>query len=102
MRKMSMLISEADKRTRKIEQDRYDVLYTAEVQNYMDRKSTLDTNLGRAYALLLSTYCNGMMQHHIEEHPDFESTIQNVPIELLKAIKIVMHDPIRVNTPMHH
>ena len=29
-----------------------------------------------------------MMQHRIEEHPDFESTIQNDPIELLKAIKI--------------
>ena len=30
------------------------------------------------------------MQHCIEEHPDFESTFQNDPIELLKAIKIVM------------
>ena len=40
-----------------------------------------------------------MMQHRIEEHPDFESTIQNDPIELLKAIKIVMHDPIRAKYP---
>ena len=65
----------------------------AEIQNYMDRKITMDTNLGRAYALILSTYCNGTMQHRTEEHPDLESTIQNDPIELLKAIKIVMHDP---------
>ena len=43
-----------------------------------------------------------MMQHRIEEHPDFESTIQNDPIELLKAIKIVMHDPIRAKIPTHH
>ena len=84
---------------RKIEQEGYDILYTAEVQNYMDRKNTLETNLGRAYALFLSTYCNGMMQHCIEEHPDFESTIQNDPIELLEAIKIVMHDPIRAKYP---
>ena len=36
------------------------------------------------------------MQHRIKEHPDFESTIQNDPIELLK---IVMHDPIRAKYP---
>ena len=38
----------------------------------------------------LSIYCNGTMQHRIEEHPDFESMIQNDPIELLKAIKILL------------
>ena len=99
MRRVSGLVAESEERMRKIEQEGYDVLYTAEVQNYMDRKSTLDTNLGRAYALILSTYCNGMMQHRIEEHPDFESTIQNNPIELLKAIRIVLHDPIRATYP---
>ena len=99
VRQMSTYVKESEERVRKIEQEGYDVLYTAEVQNYMDRKNTLETNLGRAYALILSTYCNGMMQHRIEEHPDFESKIQNDPIELLKAIKIVMHDPIRAKYP---
>ena len=99
LRRMSTLIAESEERIRKIEQDGYDVLYTTEVQNYMERKITLDTNLGRVYALILSTYCNRMMQHRIEEHPDFESMIQNDPIELLKAIKIVMHDPIRAEYP---
>ena len=101
MRRMSRLTILAEERNRKIEQDEYNVFYTVEIQNYMDRKNTLDTNLGRAYALILSTYCDGTMQHHIdsEEHPDFESTIQNNPIELLKAIKIMMHDPIRVKYP---
>ena len=98
-RQMSTYIQVSEERVRKIEQEGYDVLYTADVQNYMDRKNTLETNLGRAYALILSTYCNGMMQHHIKEHPDFESKIQNDPIELLKAIKIVMHDPIRAKYP---
>ena len=95
VRQMSTFTAESEERVRKIEQEGYDVLYTAEVQNYMDRKNTFETNLGRAYALILSTYCNGTMQHRIKEHPDFESKIQNDPIELLKAIKIVMHDPIR-------
>ena len=99
VRQMSTYVKESEERVRKIEQEGYDVLYTAEVQNYMDRKNTLETNLGRAYALVLSTYCNGTMQHCIEEHPEFDSKIQNDPIELLKAIKIVMHDPIRAKYP---
>ena len=77
VRQMSALTAESEERVRKIEQEGYDVLYTTGVQNYMDRKNTLDTNLGRAYALILSTYCNRTMQHRIEEHPDFESKIQN-------------------------
>ena len=99
VRQMSTYVKVDEERLRKIEQEGYDVLYTAEVQNYMDRKNTLETNLGRAYALTLSTYCNGTMQHRIEEHPEFDSKIQNDPIELLKAIKIVMHDPIRAKYP---
>ena len=77
VRQMSMYVEASDERLRKIEQEGYDVLYTAEVQNYMDRKNTLETNLGRAYALILSTYCNGTMQHRIEEHPEFDSKIQD-------------------------
>ena len=99
VRQMSTYAEASEERVRKIEQEGYDVLYTVEVQNYMDRKNTLETNLRRAYVLILSTYCNGTMQHRIEEHPDFESEIQNDPIELLKAIKIVMHDPIRAKYP---
>ena len=53
MRRMSGLVAESEERMRKIEQDGYDVLYTTEIQNYVDRKITLDTNLGRAYALIL-------------------------------------------------
>ena len=93
VRQMSTYVKESEERVRN------DILYTAEVQNYMDRENTLETNLGRAYALILSTYCNGTMQDRIKEHPEFDSKIQNDPIELLKAIKIVMHDPIRAKYP---
>jgi hypothetical protein len=41
------------------------------------------------------------MQNRIEEHPDFEGTIRDDPIELLKKIKVLMHDPIRVITLMN-
>jgi hypothetical protein len=36
------------------------------------------------------------MQNRIPEHPEFETTIRNSPIELLNKIKVVlMHNPIR-------
>ena len=38
------------------------------------------------------------MQQRIEEHPDF-NTFRNNPIELLKVIKLLMHDPIQVQYP---
>ena len=53
----------------------------------------------KAYTLIFSSYCNKTMQNRIEEHPDFESKIQDNPIELLKAIKILMHDPVRAKYP---
>ena len=36
--------------------------------------------------------CNKKMQARTKESPDFESKIQNNPIELLKIIKMKMHD----------
>ena len=44
VRQMSTYVEASDERLRKIEQEGYDVLYTAEVQNYMDRKNTLETD----------------------------------------------------------
>ena len=89
--------TEDDKK--KIEQDGHDIMYQAEITRFLERKELLDQNLTKAYSLIYSTYCNKTMQNRIEEHPDFESTIQDDPIELLKAIKILMHDPIRAKYP---
>ncbi len=53
----------------------------------------------KAYALIFSTYCNKTMQNRVEEHPEFETTIRDDPIELLNKIKVLMHDPIRAKYP---
>jgi hypothetical protein len=39
------------------------------------------------------------MQNGVEEHPEFETTIHDDPIELLKKIKVLMHDRIRAKYP---
>ena len=40
------------------------------------------------------------MQDKIEQHPEYNTTIKKNPIELLKAIKILMHDTMRSQYPM--
>jgi hypothetical protein len=76
-----------------------DILSQAELGRYLDRKDTLEQNLTKAYALIFSTYCNKMMQNRIEEHPDYEATIHDDPIELISKIKVLMHGPIRAKCP---
>jgi hypothetical protein len=39
------------------------------------------------------------MQNRIEEHPEFDSKIDNDPIALLEVIKILMHDTVRAQYP---
>jgi hypothetical protein len=72
-----------------------EILYQAKLKRYLDRKYTLEQNLTKAYALIFSTSCNKTMRNRIEEHPEFETTIRDDPIELLNKIKVLMHDPIR-------
>jgi hypothetical protein len=77
-----------------------DIMYQAELERYLERKDTLEQNLRKAYALIFSTYCNKTMQNRVEEHPEFETTICDDPIELLNKIKVLMQDPVRVKYPL--
>jgi hypothetical protein len=74
-----------------------DIMYQAELERYLEQKDTLEHNLTKAYALIFSTYCNKTMHNRIEEHPDYETTIRDNPIELLSKIKV--HDPMRAKYP---
>jgi hypothetical protein len=74
------------------EQTGMDIMYQAELERYLERKDTLEQNLTKTYALIFSTYCNKTIQNRIEEHPDYETTICDEPIELLSKIKVLMHD----------
>jgi hypothetical protein len=79
-----------------------DILYQAKLERCLDRKNTLEQNLTKAYALIFITCCNKTMQNRIEEHLEFEATIRDDPIELLKKIKVLMHDPIHLQTQFWH
>jgi hypothetical protein len=86
----------ADLADRANKQAGMDNLYQAELERYLDKqKRYTQAYLTKAYVLIYSTYCNKMMQNRIKEHPDYKTTIQDDPIELLTKIKVLMHDPIR-------
>ena len=84
---------------KKLEQDGFDMRYQAEIKQFLDRQSGLEKNLMKAYALIFGTYCSKAIQSRVEEHPDFETTIRDDPIELLKTINMLMHDTVRAEYP---
>src|SRR5210317_1292040 len=66
----------------------------------MERKDTLRTGMNKAYALIYDNYCTRAMQACIEEHPEFETKIEDNLIELLDAIKTLTHDTVRRTYPL--
>ena len=92
-------ISSKTDEDRRLEQDGFDIRYQAEIKQFLDRQSGLEENLMKAYALICGTYCSKAIQSQGEEHPDFEVTIRDDPIELLKTINILMHDTVRAKYP---
>ena len=55
--------------------------------SHLDRKKQYDDAMCQACALIKSQHCSKTMQTRIEEHPDYESKIDDDPIALLEAIK---------------
>ena len=88
-----------DKTAREIEQEGFDIEFRVLIEEHHKRVLQLEENKTKAYALIFSNYCNRTMQVRIEEHKDYESEIRNDPIKLLKAIRVLMHDPARAKYP---
>jgi hypothetical protein len=82
----------ADKKA--IEQEGYDILYKAEVDMYTKRKPELEENMNKTCSLIYLQHCNKTIQDRIHAHPDFETKIKNDSIKLLKAIEILISDPV--------
>jgi hypothetical protein len=81
------------------EQEGYDILYKAEIDMYAKRKHKLEDNMNKKYSLIYLQHCNKTIQDRIHAHPDFETKIKNDPIELLKAIEILINDPVQARYP---
>jgi hypothetical protein len=74
------------------------ILYKAEINMYKE-KHKLEDSMNKIYSLIYLQHCNKTIQDRIHAHPDFETKIKNDPIELLKAIEILINDPVRARYP---
>jgi hypothetical protein len=62
---------------------------------YTKRKHKLEDNMNRTYSLIYLQRCNRTIQDRIHAHPDFETKIKNDPFKLLKAIEILINNPVQ-------
>jgi hypothetical protein len=87
-------ISRATGTDKAMEQEGYDMLYKAEINIYTKRKYEFEDNMNKVYSLIFLQHCNKTIQDRITGHPEFNSKIKNDTIELLKAIEILINDPV--------
>jgi hypothetical protein len=83
------------------EQEGFNMLYKAEINIYTKRKHKFKNNMSKVYSLIFLQHCNKMIQDRITGHLEFESKIKNDPIELLKAVEILINDPVRARYPYY-
>ncbi len=74
--------------------------YKDQIKRYNYRVDDLENGLTKAYGLIWSDYMTVSMIDRIEQHPEFASKIKGDAIELLKAIKISMHETTRSQKPV--
>jgi hypothetical protein len=97
IRRISRVSGGADEKA--TEQEGFDILYKAEIDMYTKRKHELEDNMNKTYSLIYLQHCNKTIQDRINAHPEFETKIKNDLIELLKAIEILINDPVRARYP---
>jgi hypothetical protein len=84
---------------KQLEQDGFDLEYKAKLNKFLERKDCLEQDEIKKYILIMSEHCTKTMQDRVKEHPDFKIKIQDDPIELLRAINVLMHVPVRGRYP---
>ena len=91
--------TEIDPTDKAMEQRGLEILYQEELSLYLRRDKAMTQNKVKAYAMIFGVYCTKVMQNRVEQHHDFESTIQDDPIKLLEVIQVLMHDSVRGKYP---
>ena len=84
---------------KKLEKDGFDMVYQAEIEQFLERERAPEDNVDKADALIFGTYCSKAIQSQVEEHPNYKTTIRNNPIELLKTVSLLIHDTVSAKHP---
>ena len=75
-----------------------DMLYQADIPNYIKINKEVKKNLRKSYTVLWELY-NKQLQKSINTTINYDAKIQDNPIELLNSIKILMNEPERSTYP---
>ena len=104
---IELLPKDADER--KIEEIRminetHKMVYLQIKQEERRRTEILGSNLRVAYSIIFANFCDRELQNRLEHRDDFDSKVENNPIELLAAIKEMMHTALheKLTSPMKH
>ena len=80
-----------EKEQARLENEAYKLDFVHQKCDACIQDQTLDSNLRVAYTIIFSNYCDKELQNCLENKKDFTTKIENNPIELLAAIKEMMH-----------
>jgi len=69
------------------------------MKQYWERVQALEENMNRANALIIGTYCSKAIQGRLQEHLKYETKIRYDPIEFLRIVNMLMHDPVWARYP---
>ena len=66
------------------------------MMNYIEHQGDLDQKISKYYSLIYSTYFRKVIQNRLEDNLEFSRTLQVDQISTLKAIQVLIHDPVHV------
>ena len=80
-----------EKEQARLENEAYKLDFVHQKRDACIRDQTLDSNLRVAYTIVFSNYCDKELQSRLENKKDFTTKIESNPIELLAAIREMIH-----------
>ena len=84
---------------KKFLQQTEDMNFTQEWNSFEKEKKKFLEEWAKTYDLICGTFCTSKMKTAIKDHPEFEEKVRDKPIELLKAISVLMYTPVRARYP---
>ena len=67
---------------------------------FIERKCMLEENKAKAFSLIINKYCTKEMQNRVQTHPKYDTDLVDDPIQLIDAIKVLIHDTARAQYPI--
>ena len=87
-----IMILEMDSNTKETNKTSLDILYQADIIDYIKISIYFNKNLCKSYTFILDFY-NKRLKNFVERIVEYKNKIQYNPIKILKSIKILTYKP---------